>query len=84
VGAALDVSDALDHAAPIEQHAAARAYVGAALDASAALDHAESTRPSSNTPLLVPTWAPRSTAGLGALDQRERRSTPTGGHRPLL
>jgi hypothetical protein len=29
--------------------------VGAALDASAALDHAEPMRPSSNTPLLVPT-----------------------------
>jgi hypothetical protein len=45
----------------VEQHAAARAHVSAALDtsaalhASAALDHAEPTRPSSNTPLLVPT-----------------------------
>jgi hypothetical protein len=49
------VSDALDHAALDEGCTAARAHVGVALDAHAALDHAELTRPSSNTPLLVPT-----------------------------
>jgi hypothetical protein len=81
VSAALDVSDAPDHAAfdegctcprgcrvrprradaPIEQHAVARVRVDTALNASAALDHIEPIHPSSNTPLLVPTWAPRST-----------------------
>jgi hypothetical protein len=49
------VSDALDHAALDGGCTAACTHVGAALDASAALDHAEPTRPSSNTPLLVPT-----------------------------
>jgi hypothetical protein len=54
VSAALDRSAALDHAALDEGCTAARVHVGVALDASAALDRAALTRPSSNTPLLVP------------------------------